>query len=114
MKEFKLKKLHDVNQLHEELEAAVPGLRPVEARGGRVAVMDLQSTGDEVIVRFPDEVDEKAVADVVRAHSPRPKAPAPDLDALLDEVESATNLQAFRVAFVKYERAKHPERRKKT
>jgi hypothetical protein len=92
MKEIKVKKSHDISQLHEELEVAVPALRPRDVAGERVAVMDVQSSGSEIVLRVPDEVDEAAVRAVITAHAPRPREAAADLRALWATYK--TNVQA--------------------
>lgn len=112
MKDLKFKKAHDLGQLLEELEMAVSALRPVMQGGERVAVMSVTGQGEDILLLVPDGVDEAAVRAVVEAHTVRPKPPPPDLDAMLEAVEAANSYQAFKVAFVAYERAKHPERRR--
>jgi hypothetical protein len=104
MKEIKATKAHNLNQLHEELEAAVPGLRPVTENGEREAVMALQSVGDEITVRFPDAVDWTAVSAVISAHVARPRETAPDLRALWatyrTNVQAATTIPQIKAALV--------------
>jgi len=104
MKELRVTKAHNLNQLHDELEAAVPALRPATVNGERVAVMALQSAGDEITVRFPDEVDEAAVRAAITAHVARPREAPPDLRALWttyrNSVQAATTVPQLKAALV--------------
>ncbi len=104
MKEIRATRPHDIGQLHDELEAAVPALRPKSENGERVAVMSATSRGDEITLLVPDEADEATVRAVVSAHVPRARTPPPDLAALWQtyrtNVQAATTVPQLKAALV--------------
>ena len=65
--------VHNLSQLHDELQAAIPnfhrthenylGERELSADGGRVS-----DRGNEVIIEFADDISASAIQDVVEAH----------------------------------------------
>tara|TARA_Y100000310_G_C20394639_1_gene674472 strand:- start:40 stop:270 length:231 start_codon:yes stop_codon:yes gene_type:complete len=67
--------VHNLSQLHDELQAAIPnfhrthenylGERELSADGGRVS-----ARGNEVIIEFADDISASAVRTVVDAHTP--------------------------------------------
>ena len=62
---------HDLNQLHDELLAAIPALRPIlGADGEYYAVMLVTGDGDTITLNVPDDADTNAIAGVVAAHDP--------------------------------------------
>lgn len=101
-----------LGQLTDDLFVAFPGWSRPSQFGGAETDVRVELEGDTLTLTIPEE-DERAVRTLVSAHAPRPVPDPPDLDALLDAVENAATLAAFRKAYVDYERAKHPERKSK-
>ncbi len=86
---------HDLNRLHEELLAAVPGLAPkpctVRGRTAQEAVFYIGEDSDgRVELTVPDDADMAAIDAVVAAHDPTPvvKAKAPTQDERLAAIEA--------------------------
>lgn len=102
MREMRFTKAHDLGQLLDELEAAVPVLRSVTVGGERQAVMTLSSEGDKIVLLAPDETSQAEVAAVIAAHVPRAREAAPDLRALAlscrSSIQAATTLPQLKAA----------------
>ena len=91
-KRLHFQKTHALSQLHDEVLAAVPEVRPrMSAPGQWEAVMAVEGRGDDVWLTVPDEADAATIAAVVSAHTPQPPAPpytrqqrAADVQAILN------------------------------
>lgn len=101
MKTLHYTRPHRLSQLHDELLAALPALRPVEG----VPVMRLEGIGEDIWIGVPDPTSEAPVAAVVTAHVPK-VVPTVDLNALLQGIEGAQNVAQLKSAVVHYLKAK--------
>lgn len=69
MKRLHFTRPNNLSKLHDELLAAMPGLRPVlNAQGEREAVMQAEGKADDIWLTVPDSTDDVAVTTVVRDH----------------------------------------------
>jgi hypothetical protein len=81
MKTLTFQQPNYLNQLHDELLASLPALRPTRDPSGRtfldgtpalVPVMRVEGMGDAITLIVPDDADEMAIRAVVQAHVPAP------------------------------------------
>jgi len=85
---------HDLSQLHDELLAAIPGLRPVDGPNGYpVPRLAVEGEGPTVRLTVPDGTVEAEVAAVVAAHAPQAVY---DPDARLREVQALRRVALVR------------------
>ena len=104
MKRLHFTRANNLNQLHEEIVAAVPSVRPqLNAFGEQEAVMTVEGKGDDIWLTVPDDADETAISTVVTAHVPRevpPVDPDGDLRAAIVAVDTSKILDpSVRQAF---------------
>lgn len=98
----------DLDALHAELVAAAPALLTVRPDGSREANYRLSVRDRTVTLDFPDEVPEKAMADVLAAHKPVAKAPAVDPRlAAARAIRDATTLPQVKTALLAFLKAQH-------
>lgn len=90
---------HDLNKLHDEIIAALPG------RAGEIVVGDT-GIGSEVEIEYPDDLAATILA-IVQAHDPTPPPPRrhPD-DILADDIDAAGNILQIKQALAAYFRAR--------
>lgn len=97
MKKLSYTKAHNLSALLDEIQAAVPALRPVQRNGVREAVMSLSGDGATIELWVPDDVDPAPVAAVVAAHTnpPPPDTTPPDFGG---DAADLTNYPALRTS----------------
>ena len=61
---------NDLSQLHDEILAAIPALRPVTVSGALTPVMSVIGLNNAVTLFTPDDADEAAIQAVIDAHTP--------------------------------------------
>ena len=62
--------VNNLNQLHDELLAAIPALRDETIDGVLQAVMMVTGLNNTVKLHVPDAADEAAIQTVIDAHTP--------------------------------------------
>lgn len=63
-----------LSQLHDELLAAIPSLRPTNGQ----VVLRVEGSGNNIYLDVPGDSNVDAIATVVTAHVPAPPPPLPD------------------------------------
>lgn len=96
MKRLHFVKAHDLSRLHDEILAAMPGLKPIPNIAGRVDTLrpptnpptlelepqlHVEGRGDDIWLTVPDNADETAIASVVQAHNPSAAEPLTPTEA---------------------------------
>lgn len=99
-KVLKFRRIHHLGKLHAELEAAIPGLRPITTeQGDRFSIWALSGRGDDLIIEVPEDTDEQAIATVLAAHDPTPPAPTKHrLQDVRDQIAAATTVPQVKAA----------------
>jgi len=83
MKRLQHVRPNNLDRLHDELLAAIPALRPrPNERGILEAVMQVEGSGDRILLTVPDATDDLLVRGVVQAHVAPPPAPPPEVTFL--------------------------------
>jgi hypothetical protein len=93
MKTLSFRHANTLSALHDQLLAALPGLRGEAAPGE--PLLRVEGRDDDLWLTVPDETDDAAVAAVVAAHVP---TPLPDERALTAERHAATDNLRTRAA----------------
>lgn len=88
MKALQFTKVNDLSQLHDELLAAIPALRPVNS----APVMSVEGLGNSITLTVPDNTDAAAVQAVVTAHNPA--VPNAFRQQIIDDATSLSDMAA--------------------
>jgi hypothetical protein len=108
-KRLHFNKPNRINKLHDELLAAIAALRgPQQPDGSRLAVMTVESSGDDIWLTVPDDADETAIQAVIDAHTnaaPPPSQDEIDIEEIREILTGPGNLtqaqikKGFRLLF---------------
>lgn len=80
MKRLTFTRDHRLEQLADELVAAIPSLIATAADGHREALHRIWGDGATVTIEVPDDADEAAIAAIVADHTPRRAGLPPPAD----------------------------------
>jgi hypothetical protein len=104
MKELTYTIPNNLSLLHDELTAGIAELRPVrdEDTGSLLPTMGVQGDGNKVYLTVPNNVDETAIAAIVRAHDADKRRPDPLAAARLSTTRklSALGLTSAEIAVI--------------
>jgi hypothetical protein len=87
VKRLTFTRVHNLSQLHDELLAAIPALRPLNG----VPQITVEGKDNSIRLTVADNADDAAITAVVNNHTPAPPPAPADLKQLAQDFRQAVN-----------------------